>query len=149
MFRLPWRLLTVLLVLPGLCLAEERTKVPEASPAAKPLISRIAFGSRSTQDEPLPILRTVLEWEPKIFIYFGDNIYGDARDMKLLESKYAKLAANKDSQALRGQTPIIATWDDHDYGENDYLPDTNPDKTLLGNQQWEWLEERLSSESMT
>ncbi len=189
---------------------------PEPTPAVNPLISRIAFGSCQTQDEPLPILRTVLEWEPELFIYLGDNIYGDTDDMKLLEAKYQKLGAKKDFRSLRAAVPTIATWDDHDYGsndagkefpfkakskeiflkfwnepaksprrehegvytsyrfedpkvgktlqiimldtrtfrdpplknpfsswKNDYLPDTNPDKTLLGDQQWKWLEERL------
>ena len=67
----------------------------------------------------MPILRTVLEWNPDLFVYLGDNIYGDTSDMQLLEAKYAKLAANRDFQALRAAMPTIATWDDHDYGEND------------------------------
>jgi alkaline phosphatase D len=221
MFRMSWGVWAALLLLTVPCLSqevltEEILSTPKASPVVNPLISRIAFGSCSTQDEPLPILRTVLEWEPELFIYLGDNIYGDTRDMKLLQAKYAKLAANKDFQSLRARVPIIATWDDHDYGENDagkefpfkaeskeiflkfwnepnpsprrehegiyvsyrfedpklgktlqiilldtrsfrdqplrapfsswkndYLPDTNPDKTLLGAEQWAWLEERL------
>lgn len=202
--------------LAGYTYGQEVKSTPQAAPAANPLISRIAFGSCSTQDEPLPILRTVLEWEPELFIYLGDNIYGDTNDMKLLESKYAKLGAKKEFQALRAAVPVIATWDDHDYGENDagkefafkqeskeiflrfwneprpsprrehegiyvsyrfedpaskrtlqiilldtrsfrdqplvnpfpswkndYLPDTDPNKTLLGDAQWKWLEERL------
>jgi len=196
--------------------AQEPKLPPVPVPAVNPLISRIAFGSCSTQDEPQPILRTVLEWEPELFIYLGDNIYGDTKDMRLLEAKYAKLAAKKDFQNLRAAMPTIATWDDHDYGDNDagkefpfkeeskqiflkfwneptlsprrdhagiytsyrfsdpaiartlqiilldtrtfrdpplkspfgswkndYLPDTNPEKTLLGFEQWAWLKERL------
>jgi alkaline phosphatase D len=189
---------------------------PAPEPTVHPLISRIAFGSCQTQDEPLPILRTVLEWEPELFIYLGDNIYGDTNDMAVLEAKYAKLGAKKDFAALRANVPAIATWDDHDYGandagkdypfrkeskdiflkfwnepnpsprrerdgiyasyrfedksvgktlqiilldtrsfrdpplvspltswKNDYLPDTDPTKTILGDVQWKWLEERL------
>lgn len=189
---------------------------PAPAPAVNPLISRIAFGSCSTQDDPQPILRTVLEWEPDLFIYLGDNIYGDTRDMQLLEAKYQKLGRKKEFQALRASVPVIATWDDHDFGENDagkdfpfrkeskeiflrfwneptesprrnhegiytsyrfsdpasgktlqiilldtrwfrdpplrspfgswkndYLPDTDPAKTLLGETQWAWLKERL------
>ncbi len=101
--------------------ADELTpKLPPApEPTIQPLISRIAFGSCQTQDEPLPILRTVLEWEPELFIYLGDNIYGDTNDMAVLEAKYAKLGAKKDFAALRANVPTIATWDDHDYGAND------------------------------
>lgn len=190
------------------------TLAPE--PTIHPLISRIAFGSCATQDEPLPILSTVLQWNPQLFIFLGDNIYGDTEDMEVLAGKYRKLGAKPEFRALRAAVPIIATWDDHDYGENDagkeyprkkeskeiflrffaepadsprwqhegiytsyrfhdqrlgktlqillldtrtfrdpplraplsswkndYLPDTNPDKTLLGDAQWQWLEERL------
>jgi phosphodiesterase/alkaline phosphatase D-like protein len=92
---------------------------PAPEPTVHPLISRIAFGSCQTQDEPLPILRTVLEWEPELFIYLGDNIYGDTNDMAVLEAKYAKMGAKKDFAALRANVPTIATWDDHDYGAND------------------------------
>ena len=100
-------------------MAQEPKKLPVPAPAVNPLISRIAFGSCSNQDDPMPILRTVLEWEPDLFIYLGDNIYGDTRDMRLLEAKYAKLGAKKDFLALRATTPTVATWDDHDYGDND------------------------------
>ena len=107
------------LALPSVVAAQEPKLPPASVPAVNPLISRIAFGSCSNQDDPLPILRTVLEWEPDLFIYLGDNIYGDTRDMKLLEAKYAKLGAKKDFQNLRAAVPTIATWDDHDYGDND------------------------------
>ena len=136
--------------------------------------------------------------------------------MQLLAEKYAKLGRRKEFVALRAAVPTIATWDDHDFGENDagkefpfrqeskeiflkfwnepavsvrrdhegiytsyrfgdsksgkslqvilldtrtfrdpplksplsswkndYLPDTNPEKTLLGAAQWAWLRERL------
>jgi alkaline phosphatase D len=195
---------------------QEPQQPPVAAPQVNPLISRIAFGSCANQDDPQPILRTVLEWEPELFVYLGDNIYGDTRDMQLLAEKYAKLGRRKEFVALRSAVPTIATWDDHDFGENDagkefpfkqeskeiflkfwneppdsprrahegiytsyrfedknagrslqlilldtrtfrdpplkvpfgswkndYLPDTNPEKTLLGDTQWEWLKQRL------
>ncbi len=89
------------------------------APEINPMISKIAFGSCSSQDRPMPMLRTVVEWKPELFIYLGDNIYGDTRDMAELQATYDELAANRDFQALRAQMPVIATWDDHDYGEND------------------------------
>ncbi len=36
----------------------------------------------------MPVLRTVVEWKPDMFIYLGDNIYGDTRDMAELQSRY-------------------------------------------------------------
>lgn len=82
-------------------------------------VSRIAFGSCSHQDKDQPILNTVVATDPDMFIYLGDNIYGDTRDMSKLENKYARLGAKKEFRNLWDSTFVLATWDDHDYGEND------------------------------
>ena len=92
---------------------------PSPAPAVNPLISKIALGSCISQDKPQPVLRTVLARQPELFIFLGDNIYGDTRDMAELEAKYAKQGSNPQFSALRAAVPTIATWDDHDYGEND------------------------------
>jgi alkaline phosphatase D len=83
------------------------------------LPSRVAFGSCAHQDRPQPILHEVIEHEPDLFIYLGDNIYGDTEDMEVLRAKYGVLAAKPEFQALRAQCPTLAVWDDHDYGAND------------------------------
>ena len=80
---------------------------------------RSAFGYCGHQDKPLTILKDVAKTKPDYFIFLGDNIYGDTRDMKLLESKYQQLGKNKNFKALKKKTKILATWDDHDFGEND------------------------------
>ena len=95
-------------------------KVPPApSPAVNPLISRIALGSCMKQNQPIPVLGTVREWQSELFVWLGDNIYGDTHDMAVMEEKYRKLAAKPLFAALRAEVPMIATWDDHDYGIND------------------------------
>lgn len=82
----------VLLTLVCSALAAQDVRTPPApAPAVNPPISRIAFGSCSTQDEPQGILRTALEWDPELFIYMGDNIYGDTRDMQVLQQRYETL----------------------------------------------------------
>lgn len=80
-----------------------------------PLISRIAFGSCAQQDKAQPILDTVLRHHPDVFVYLGDNIYGDTKDMKVLSDKYAKLGAKPEFQRLKKGTRVLATWDDHDF----------------------------------
>ena len=85
----------------------------------RPLISKIAFGSCAHESEPQPILDLVIKHKPDLFVYLGDNIYGDTRDMNVLQDKYAKLAAKPEFQRLKKAVPIVATWDDHDYGWND------------------------------
>ncbi|MCS7167118.1 MAG: alkaline phosphatase D family protein [Gemmatales bacterium] len=92
--------------------------------AAPPLdkgktISRIAFGSCAHQDKPQPIWDAVLAQKPDLFIFLGDNIYADTEDMEVMKAKYEKLAAVPGFQRLRQICPILATWDDHDYGKDD------------------------------
>lgn len=201
--------------------ADKPFPVPEGAPRIEDrrgLISRIAFGSCSNQNKPQPILKHIVERKPDVFCYLGDNIYGDSRTLAVLRAKYMKLAEKPEFQALRAAVPLIATWDDHDYGENDsgkeyvlreeskrlfleffrepegserwkrpgiytsylfagdnrrvqiilldtrsfrdplarvprtgrepgwkndYRPDPTPEKTMLGKDQWEWLEAEL------
>ena len=82
----------------------------------KPL-SRILFGSCCHQDKPQPIWDKLLERKPELFMFLGDNIYGDSRDMAVLKAKYDKQAVN--FEPVRKACDVIAIWDDHDYGEND------------------------------
>ncbi|TDH26805.1 alkaline phosphatase family protein [Segetibacter sp. 3557_3] len=84
-----------------------------------PLVSKIAFGSCASENKPQPILDLVVKHKPDIFVYLGDNIYGDTRDMKVLQAKYDSLAAKPEFQRLKKSIPLFATWDDHDFGEND------------------------------
>lgn len=178
-----------------------------------PPITQLLFGSCIQQDRPMPILQTMLDQKPQLVVFLGDNIYADTSDMDVMQAKYATLDANEDFAALRSASPILATWDDHDYGQNDggadyppreaaeqlfldfwgvaadsprrkragvyhaqsfgpsgkrlqvilldtryhrsplkkgeprvggpYVPDDAPEKTLLGEDQWRWLEEQL------
>jgi alkaline phosphatase D len=80
---------------------------------------RIAFGSCGHQDKDLSILDTVVTHRPTLFVFLGDNIYGDTRNMRVLKKKYQKIGRNRHFKKLKSTTPILATWDDHDYGEND------------------------------
>lgn len=88
-------------------------------PAADAALTRIAFGSCSKESSPQPIWSAVLAKQPGLFMFLGDNIYGDTRDMEVLKAKYRKLATIDGFHRLRITTPVVATWDDHDYGEND------------------------------
>jgi len=83
------------------------------------LVSKIAFGSCASESQPQPILDLVVKHRPDLFIYLGDNIYGDTHNMKELQAKYDSLGAKPEFQRLKNNTRILATWDDHDYGWND------------------------------
>src|SRR6187431_3829625 len=60
--------------------------------ADPPVVSRIAFGSCAKQDKPQPIWDAVVETKPELFVFLGDNIYGDTADMDVLRAKYQLLA---------------------------------------------------------
>jgi alkaline phosphatase D len=180
-------------------------------------IDRIAFGSCLGQDGVQPIWEHVLAAKPDVFVLLGDNVYADTDDPAELRAAYAKLAGQPGYQRLGQATRILATWDDHDYGQDDagaenpireaskqifldffgvpkgsprrqrdgvyhaelfgppgrrvqiilldsryhrtplawredasdpidggrYVPTTDPNATLLGAKQWQWLEEQL------
>jgi alkaline phosphatase D len=47
--------------------------------SASPL-TRIAFGSCADEEKPQPIWDVVLIYRPELFLFAGDNLYGDRRD---------------------------------------------------------------------
>lgn len=85
---------------------------------ARPL-HRLAFGSCMRQGQPQPIWNAILATRPELFIFLGDNIYADTEDMTLMRARYAQLWAEPGYRRLRAHCPVLATWDDHDYGRND------------------------------
>ena len=85
----------------------------------KESIQVIAFGSCNRQDAPQPLWKPIIADQPDLWIWMGDNIYGDSPVMDTLRAKYARQNANPDYQALKSSTPIAGIWDDHDYGAND------------------------------
>lgn len=84
-------------------------------------IQRIAFGSCLHQAKPQPIWQSVQAAKPQLFLMLGDAVYGDVRDATLgeLRQAYVQQAAQAELARLRAAVPVLATWDDHDYGKND------------------------------
>ncbi|GAV65797.1 PhoD domain-containing protein [Cephalotus follicularis] len=107
------------------------------------VVSRIAFGSCANQSAPQPIWNAINKFDPQVFIWLGDNIYGDIRrPLKLfgkertigpwknvprfvsaspdqMQAKYALAKSIPAYSRLRKNAKVIGTWDDHDYGLND------------------------------
>lgn len=101
-------------------LALEACATTPSTAAADPrTLTKIAFGSCAKSDKPQPIWDAVLATEPDLFIFLGDNVYLDTRDPEVMRRKYAELAAQPGFQKLKASVPIVAIWDDHDFGEND------------------------------
>lgn len=87
--------------------------------AAKNKITKIAFGSCGHQTHELPVFDVIVRHKPDLFIFLGDNIYGDTKDMDVLKAQYQQLASKPTFQNLKKNVDILATWDDHDFGLND------------------------------
>ena len=82
-------------------------------------ITRIAFGSCNRQNRPQPLWQPIVSDNPDLWIWMGDNIYGDSPNLDTLRAKYAMQNQVADYQELKRNSKIIGIWDDHDYGIND------------------------------
>lgn len=107
------------------------------------IVSRISFGSCANQSAPQPIWNAIVDFDPQLFIWLGDNIYGDIRrpfrvfgkqrtigpwknvprfvpaSKEEMQFRYQLAKSNPGYSRLRKKTQVIGTWDDHDYGLND------------------------------
>ena len=90
-----------------------------AGKAEQSSVQRIAFGSCAIQDLPQPIWKSITAFQPDAFLFLGDNVYGDSVDPSHIQKQYEKLAAIQEFAEFREKFPVLATWDDHDYGVND------------------------------
>ncbi|MGF1448559.1 MAG: alkaline phosphatase D family protein [Opitutales bacterium] len=91
---------------------------PTAEDFQKPL-EVIAFGSCNDEDKPQDYWPSIAAVEPDVWIWMGDNIYGDSRQAEVIEGKYTRQFEAGPYVRFREAVPIIGTWDDHDFGEND------------------------------
>ena len=94
------------------------------APSGDQVLTRIHFGSCLKQKDPMPILAEMVERRADLTVLLGDNVYGDVSDtndqsMPELVEAYRHLAGRPEFQALVAASPILSTWDDHDFGRND------------------------------
>jgi len=106
----------------------QRVSLPEAGPnpalAPSLALTRIAFGSCNHQSAPQDYWAAIAAQTPQLFLMIGDNVYGDnAWDgdagLESLRAAYALQASHPEFRAFRARIPMLATWDDHDFGLND------------------------------
>jgi alkaline phosphatase D len=88
---------------------------------------RVAFGScpRFQEDRLQPIWTAVTAYEPELFLWIGDNIYGDSLYPEILQEEYRRQRDVAGLQPLLRSVSNLAVWDDHDYGLNNQ-DRTNP-----------------------
>lgn len=99
--------------------AQAQSGIPALNLRADAKRLRVAFGSCARQDKPQPIWQAITAAKPDLFVFLGDNLYADARDEATLRQRYQAFRAVQPLQAFRRATPHVATWDDHDFGDDD------------------------------
>jgi alkaline phosphatase D len=120
------------------CASPREDNTPElADPSWQALpsgtVSRVAFGSCTRQMRDQPVWKAVVDAGPDLFVHLGDAIYPDITDdetalidpwpnpgsLARIEAAYVTAAERSEFKHLRNNIPIMAVWDDHDYGIND------------------------------
>ena len=96
-------------------------------------ITRVAFGSCTRYVRDQPIWNAVVDASPDLFLHLGDAIYPDVNDdetaliapwpnpesLARMDSAYARIAGRPEFTRLSENVPVMAVWDDHDFGIND------------------------------
>ena len=92
-------------------------------PPPASLLTRIAFGSCADQRRPQPIWNAIAATNPDLFLFLGDNVYGTqygtTTGLAGIDRAYREFAGVPAFDRFRRQVPVLAIWDDHDYGLND------------------------------
>jgi len=95
-----------------------------AADDADKVLAKIAFGSCADQGKPLPVYDSIAALNPDLMLLLGDNIYADLDKSRkvtpeVIQEKYDILAGLPGWKKLKATCPMMATWDDHDFGKND------------------------------
>ena len=106
------------------CSSLEQLGKPPVRRAEMPrAIDTVAFGSCLKAYREAPVFDDILAASPDVMLMLGDNVYADLpeipRDRWDYRAKYDELGEQDYWQRFRAQVPVLATWDDHDYGRND------------------------------
>lgn len=95
----------------------------------------IAFGSCNDVKNPNLLWDDIIANRPVQWIWLGDNIYGNEKDLTIFQTNYAKLLADTGYRRLRQTMAVDGIWDDGDYGPNnggaDYIYKDSTKKMLL------------------
>lgn len=86
-------------------------------------VTKIAFGSCNNPSLPQEMWVNIIQHKPDIWLWLGDNIYGNSRNMETLAKKYNKQLSKVPYVEFLKKVPVVGIWDDHDFGAN------NADKT--------------------
>ncbi len=83
------------------------------------VLTSIAFGSCNKQYLDQSYWNKITAEKPDLWVWLGDNVYADTKDMRKMKGIYDKQKHNVYYKGMNELTPVIGIWDDHDYGKND------------------------------
>ncbi|MGE0614069.1 MAG: alkaline phosphatase D family protein [Bacteriovoracia bacterium] len=87
-------------------------------PSVESTLTRFSFGSCNHQTDPQNYWESVAKQAPQLWVWLGDNIYADLKSPSGREKEWNRLKRNPFFVKFAGAVPMIGTWDDHDYGDN-------------------------------
>lgn len=105
-----------------------KVEMPVAGPnpalAPATTLTRIAVGSCNHQSAGQHMWAQIAAANPQLFLMIGDNVYGDNgwdgdAGLESLRRAYGLQASHPQFRDFRAKVPMMATWDDHDFGLND------------------------------
>ena len=89
------------------------------------IIERIAFGSCAKQWQHQTIWDAILAAKPDLWLFLGDAVYADTDgatawlvSREQLIGEWNRLADKPEFQEVRAKIPMMAIWDNHDYGSH-------------------------------
>lgn len=82
---------------------------------------RVAFGScaRYAVSPKQPVWDGMAGHEPDLFLWLGDNIYGDSLRAESLREEYRRQLSVPNLEPIQSRASQLAIWDDHDFALND------------------------------
>jgi len=94
----------------------------------KPVQFRYVVGScvRIQRHPDQPVWDEVIDLEPDLMVFGGDNVYADTTDRVGLWKRHLQQRGVENYAKALSSIPVRAIWDDHDYGPN------NSDRTAAG-----------------
>lgn len=82
--------------------------------------TRIAFGSCADIDDGTGLAwQRIAREEPDAIVLIGDTPYIDTTDLAGQRARHRAFAGAPEFEALTSRVPLVAVWDDHDFGRND------------------------------
>ena len=95
----------------------KNTPIPHDNPNTQ--LTRFAFGACWKPNRSQGHWEQILKNQPQFWLWLGDNVYANTSNEIQMKKKYRELATEPGYVILTNNTPVIATWDDHDFGGND------------------------------